>query len=847
MWREFGALRQTELRAAFHPPHGWKGERSPQHVRNAARNLFCIRLPVCLFIPRVAQPYYVSRPLLAFIPAMYKFLKITGILLGALVLLIGVAAVVLPLIVDPNDFKPRIEAAVEESTGRNLEIPGDIDLSVFPWIGVELGSARLGEAPGFGDQPFATFEGMQVRVKLLPLISRQVQVGKVVVEQPRIRLLRDADGRANWEDLTGETAEADTPTAEDQQDRLPEFSVDGIEIRNGYVLYRDAATGREVELSNFNLTAGQLGLPADFPLTATGHARLPQQELDLDVEFSGRVAADVATERFSTRDGRLKLTLRGKNLPASPLSLQSEWLLAGADLGEGTAELQKFVLSAVGVNVELDAQARSLSEAPRASGVLALSAADLAQTASELRPLVPEDMTLSGQARGKLAFAYDQAANKVEVGEFMLQALGLDTSGWLQAAELDTEPAIKGRLEVAEFSPGNLMVRLGQELPATRDGEVLDRASLAADIEASSNSVAFENLVLVLDESTLTGRFAVADLQRQALRFDLAMDAIDVDRYLPPADEQAAADAGAETPLNQVEVPAELVRGLDIEGKLIIGELKAFDFNSTEVRVGISARDDKLRLHPAEARFYGGGYRGDIRVDASAELPVISLNESVDRIRLAPLMKDVLDSERLSGTAEASIQAQARGRTIGELRQTLSGQFAIDISDGAIEGFNVWESIREAYAKLKGRGYDRGDAPKHTEFADLTANGRMQGGVVYNDNLKANLPFLRVSGKGSIDIAAETLDYVINARVMKAPELKDGIEELTGTEIPVRISGSLADPKVRPDVKAVLEQKAKEALQRNEQEVREKADEKIEREKERAREKLKDKLKGILG
>lgn len=778
---------------------------------------------------------------------MHKFLKIAGILLGALVLLIGLAAVILPLVVDPNDFKPRIEAAVEESTGRNLEIPGDIRLSVFPWLGVELGSVQLGDARGFGDKPFATVEGVQVRIKLLPLFTRQIEVGRVVIEQPRIRLLRNADGRANWEDLAGETADAEPARADDRQEAPPEFSVDGFEIRDGYVLYRDAAAEQEVELSNFNLTAGRLGLPADFPLSASGQARLPQQDLDLDFEFSGRIAANVETEQFTVRDGRLKLTLRGKEVPVSPLTLRSEWVLAGADLRQDTVELQKFGVSTAGINVELDAQVRNLSKAPQATGALALSAADLSQTAEELRPLVPEDMALSGQARGKLAFAYDQAANRAEVSEFMFDALGLDMSGSLQATQLDTGPAIKGRLEVAEFSPGNLMVRLGQELPATRDGEVLDRASLTTDIEASGNSAAFENLVLVLDESTVKGRLAVADLERQALRFDLAMDAIDIDRYLPPADETAAAEAGAETPLNQIEIPAELVRGLDIEGKLSIGRLKAFNFNSTDVRIGVNAQDDKLRVHPAEAKFYGGGYRGDIRIDASGELPVVSLNENVDRIQLAPLMKDVLDSEQLSGTAEANIQAEARGRTIGDLRQTLSGQFKVDIADGAVEGLNVWESIREAYAKLKGRSYDRGDAPERTEFADLAASGRMQSGVIYNDDLMANLPFLRVSGKGSIDIAAETLDYVISARVMKAPELQDGIEELTDTEIPVRISGPLADPKVRPDVKAVLEQKAKEALERKEQEVREKADEKIEREKERAKEKLKDKLKGILG
>src|SRR5690606_29938363 len=135
------------------------------------------------------------------------------------------------------------------------------------------------------------------------------------------------------------------------------------------------------------------------------------------------------------------------------------------------------------------------------------------------------------------------------------------------------------------------------------------------------------------------GRVELPDIERKSLRFTLALDQIDADRYLPPAAEEQQQAPDAQTPLDQVEIPAELVRGHDVVGSLTIGRLKAFDFNSSDVKLGVTAQNDKLRIHPAEAKFYGGGYRGDIRVDASGKVPALSVNEHVDRVDLAPLVK----------------------------------------------------------------------------------------------------------------------------------------------------------------------------------------------------------------
>ena len=100
------------------------------------------------------------------------------------------------LLVNPNAYKGRIVAAVKESTGRELKLPGDIKLSVMPWVALELGPASLGNPPGFGDEPFLSFAHATVRVRLLPLLRKRLEVARVEVDGLDLRLRKNAQARA---------------------------------------------------------------------------------------------------------------------------------------------------------------------------------------------------------------------------------------------------------------------------------------------------------------------------------------------------------------------------------------------------------------------------------------------------------------------------------------------------------------------------------------------------------------------------------------------------------------------------------------------------------------------------
>ncbi len=117
------------------------------------------------------------------------------------------------------------------------------------------------------------------------------------------------------------------------------------------------------------------------------------------------------------------------------------------------------------------------------------------------------------------------------------------------------------------------------------------------------------------------------------------------------------------------------------------------------------------------------------------------------------------------------------------------------------------------------------DLPPRTEFTSVSATGTVTDGIFENDDLLIKLPFLQLTGKGFIDLPAGQVDYGVEARVFDNPELMAGVTEaeladFTKTVVPIRISGALNSPSVRPDIEAVFRQQVEGALEEQKEELK---------------------------
>ena len=142
----------------------------------------------------------------------------------------------------------------------------------------------------------------------------------------------------------------------------------------------------------------------------------------------------------------------------------------------------------------------------------------------------------------------------------------------------------------------------------------------------------------------------------------------------------------------------------------------------------------------------------------------------------------------------------------------------MELLDGAWEGTDVWNELRRARAFFRQEIPPEPTLPARTEFSNVRATGPVTDGVFRNDDLVAELPFMRLTGAGSVNFAAGEVNYRLVAKVLEKPELAgalsaEELEDFTKAEIPLRISGSLADPTIAPDIEDMVKQEVKKQVE----------------------------------
>lgn len=298
---------------------------------------------------------------------MKKLLKWIAAIVVVVVVLLVAAAFVLPMIVDPNDYKEEISAAVSKKTGRDLTIEGDIKWSVFPSIGIELNDVSLSNPGGFGDQPMLDIGEAGISLKFLPLLKRRVEVGEVSMSDVSINLSRKADGKNNWDDLSGAGTSSKTPASGTGRG-IDTFTVSGIEISNAKVTFDDV--DQTTELNKFDLKASNIELGRPFNLQGGFTMKLPQHQLAGDVKFGGRVQSAADGKRFGI-DG-LKLAFKGQQGAAGDTMALDATVSADADidLSKDQAILSDFVLRLYDLSVSGGLTVSSLTGDPKFAGQL---------------------------------------------------------------------------------------------------------------------------------------------------------------------------------------------------------------------------------------------------------------------------------------------------------------------------------------------------------------------------------------------------------------------------------------------------------------------------------------------
>ena len=623
---------------------------------------------------------------------MKGILKWTGITGGGLLVLIIAAALIIPRVIDIKKYKPVIQEKIASTTGRTFSFGDDMDVSVFPWVGVRLTDLHLGNPPGYQEKDMVTVKGFEVRLKVMPLLSKQIEIKTFVLDSPKIYLEKMKDGRANWEGMgKGEGKKEETGKKTGPSPiGLEALNIESFSVINGQVTYIDAGAGLKKEISDLNLKLSAIGFEKPVGIS-------------LGIKIDGK-----------------------------PVLLEGSLGPVGKYPGKGTVPLD-LVLKAV----------------------------------DQL------DVKIKGSLTDPMA-----------------------TRGF----DLD--------IQVAPFSPKKLAQVFNQAIPLkSKDPGVLEKLVLTVKAKGNPTSVSLSSGELTMDDSKLAFSADAKEFSLPNIKFDLQLDNIDLDRYLPESKAKegipsSAAPASASPDSKAKKTDYGPLRKLILDGNINIAKLKARGATVENLVVHVLAKNGVITVDPLTLDLYKGNVISKIEVNVQKDDPTTKMNLDAKGIQAGPLIKDALKKEWIEGTLKAGFGLSMSGDAPETVKKTLTGQGEFVFTDGAVIGIDLADTVRSLQSKLGG-GEAATEKPK-TDFAEFKIPFTAKDGLINIDGTRLSSPLMRVTAGGTAHLATEALDLKIDPKLVATLKGQGDTQMRSGLTVPVLVTGSFSSPKVRPDIKGML-------------------------------------------
>jgi AsmA protein len=584
-----------------------------------------------------------------------------------------------------------------------------------------------------------------LRVRLLPLLRKELEIGRIEIDGLDLRLLKNAAGRGNWQDFGNkDTAPEAAPSS--GTGSLPDLG--GVEIKDSRVSYQDLVADH----LNFELGHLASGTPAPVKLKVALTTSQGARPIALTSQF------DLTLDQEKKQYGVSSFELEGTTQPSS------------------TAAAVSYKFSA---------------------------------------PVLSADLT----------------AQTLNAPNFKAQLASATLGGSLRGSRIVDAPAFTGAFKLDPVALRDLMKQLGIAAPRTRDPKALTKLSARGDFTYDANALAVNNLDVQLDDTGLHGKAAITNLDTKAMRFDLALDHINLDGYRSP-EEAAPPPAAKPAAAKSTEPPAaDPFKTLLMDGSLSIGSATVSNITLTQVHVVLTAKDGVTHIAPATAKLYGGGYTGDITLDDRGAVAALKIDQSMTSIDIAALLKDFAKSQRISGHGTVTTNLTAHGLAGDALMKTLNGHIAANVDNGAVEGVDLWFEINRAMALAQKQGLPAGSSSGRTKFDVFKASADIVNGVAATKDLNIASQNLRVSGQGTTNLVTDAIDYQVKATILKQAPTAAGAAGKTLADIPLNITGTTSSPNVRPDLEGLAKARVQQELDQHKGEIQQK---------------LQDKLKGLF-
>ena len=760
-------------------------------------------------------------------------------LLGLIALVVLAGGVFLARF-DPNALKPRIIAAVKQTTGRELTLNGPVGLRMSLRPTVEFRDAALANPPGFSRPQMASLEALDARIALIPLLRGEIVIRHLVLVRPDIHLELDKDGQANWQfsPPQSEAASSAASSAPGPGRTTPPITVTSVRIEDGNLVFRDGRTGETQTLALHRFTARATAPGA--PLHLSGDATYNGVPLQLSgivgpiLRLQGRdtgipwpVQLDLtAAQAQVSFDGTLIHPAQARGYRGSvhgtiPDLAAIAPLVAGrklppvhdlrfaADLADSGGPVPK--ISALTLHLGPTDLAAYVAGLKLASAEI--DAPNLDQpihiTATAQRDAVPMSLTASIGAPSSALSAQPSEPLPITI-DLQAADAGLTVQGTVQHPEIlsGADVAINATIpNLAALSP---LVRAN--LPAIK--QMAFQARLADTRGGLTQGVVMHDVNLRTPNGDLRGDVSLGAGPPPVFTATLHADRVDADaliaaaKPLPAAPHERAAPStspSAPTPrpaasqrlFPDTPIRFDVLRRANSDLAVSIGDLRISGTDYRGITVHATLRDGRLNVAPFNAALPAGPMEGTLSVDASVPTPPVALSLRAPGLPLAPLLAAARMPSFATGNLEIYADLRGAGTSPHAIAAGLDGNLGLAMQGGTIDARLLTRLLGPDFEKADlVQGLVRGGSSQVQCFA-LRANA--QHGMARAQPLVLRSSLLSLEGTGLVNLGEETLELQL---------AQHGRVGGTGVAVPLRVTGPIRSPKIVADASGALEANA---------------------------------------
>jgi AsmA protein len=749
------------------------------------------------------------------------------ITVGAVVLLLLTAAILISFLVDVDSYRPTIEKALAEATGRDVEL-GPLSLSFLPGPALQAKGVSIGEDARFGDKPFLEADDLSVSVSLLPLLGGRLEVGSLTIESPSVRLHRSGE-TWNLASLLGGAAEG--PATERSGRRAEEkagFEGPGAGAPAGEAVEDvgdDSGGGTALTIRKVHLDGGRIVL-VDEDLIEGRTLKLEARDIDLeltDLSATEPIGVDLAMELKGS--GRTRLSGRfgpfAGGGPEGGWPLEADLRLDDFEGGPAVAYLEALTgLRVHGGSLDLDLHMKG---AP--PGSLEIDG-EAALDRLEVDPLFGDGPPVRLDATVSLEGRLNGDETHLTRADLSIGGAKISLAGTLK--DLSSDPSLEasitsGQVNVSELLPVLALIgplvpdgigptgrisldaavrgslsrpeSLGIEGRATLEGLEYTDPSLREPIRGITGTanlngerVEITSFAASLGRSRVEGRCLFQGFDQPRIDVTLNAPLLDVDELLAILDGANTVQAVAGRPPTlqiagmgsrssgstpggagvgtRTQASSSILRRVSVHGEVTAAEAKLMNLKLSGMRAGLEMTGGEARIRDASLSLYGGRFEGQITAGLAETGPPFSLTAGLEGVDFNAMAADYSpDLEGLLyGSLDASLSLGGVGVTKEQLRRGMEGTASFSLTDGKLTSVGVLKDLAEALESAGGRGVGHEETP----FSFLGGTFRVRGGKARTEDLRLESPDITMKGEGKLNLDLD-LDLDLIARL--SPEV----------------------------------------------------------------------------